>query len=415
MQNRYGMPVLVVKFGGTSVANQERIQNAAERIRLEVRKGYKVVAVVSAMADKTNELVDLVGKASVFHDAREYDAVVATGEIVSSGLLAIALQNIGVPARSWQGWQVPIRTSSVHGAARIRDIETSGILARFGDGMDVAVVAGFQGVSRDNRTTTLGRGGSDITAVALAAALNSERCDIYTDVEGVFTADPRIAPRAVMLTRISYEEMLELASMGAKVLQTRSVELAMKYKVKLRVRSSFADLPGTLVCDEEEIMEQNVVSGIAQSKDEAKITILSLADRPGIAAGIFGPLSDANVNIDMIVQNVSEQGRTDITFSLPIEQVDAAEATLAGIRDNGTVHFRNFLTDRNVCKVSVVGIGMRSHAGVASRMFKALASEGINIEVISTSEIKISVLIERKYMELAIQTLHDAFGLHKGG
>jgi aspartate kinase len=323
---------------------------------------------------------------------------------------------MGIPARSWQGWQVPVQTTSAHGAARIEAIPTDNILRKFAEGMKVAVVAGFQGVSPEGRITTLGRGGSDTTAVAFAAAFGAERCDIYTDVDGIYTTDPRLCEKARKLDRIAFEEMLELASLGAKVLQTRSVELAMRYKVRLRVLSSFeepSETAGTLVCDEEDIMESNAVAGIAFSRDEAKMTLTSVADRPGIAAAIFGPLADAGVNVDMIVQNISEDGRTDMTFSCPNDQVLRAERAVMAARERGDFQFADLLIDRGVAKVSVVGIGMRSHAGVAARMFRALADEGINIKVITTSEIKISVLIDRKYMELAVQSLHDAFGLDK--
>jgi aspartate kinase len=328
--------------------------------------------------------------------------------------MALTLQDIGVPARSWQGWQVPLRTNSAHGAARIESIDTTRLVAKFGEGLH-AVIAGFQGISPEGRITTLGRGGSDTSAVAFAAALGAERCDIYTDVDGVYTTDPRITRKARRLDRISYEEMLELASLGAKVLQTRSVELAMRYKVRLRVLSSFADGPGTLVCDEEEIVETRVVSGIAHSRDEAKITLISVADRPGIAAAIFGPLAEAGINVDMIVQNISEEGRTDMTFSCPTEQVPRARAALETAMAAGTFRFRELDVNEEVAKVSIVGIGMRSHAGIAHQMFAALAAEGVNIRVITTSEIKVSVLIDRKYLELAVQALHDAFGLDKLG
>ena len=409
------MPRLVMKFGGTSVADLSRIEAAAERVKREVEAGYDVIVVVSAMAGKTNELVGWVRDTSVLYDAREYDAVVASGEIVTSGLMALRLQQMGVDARSWQGWQVPVRTTSAHGAARIEEIGTDNIAAKFDEGMRVAVVAGFQGLSPENRVTTLGRGGSDTTAVAFAAAFEAERCDIYTDVDGIYTTDPRIEDRARKLDRIAYEEMLELASLGAKVLQTRSVELAMRYKVRLQVLSSFEDKPGTLVCDEEELMESNVVSGVAFQRDEAKMTLISVADRPGIAAAIFGPLADAGVNVDMIVQNISEDGRTDMTFSCPVAEVDRARAALEKARDEGQFNYHELDADTDVAKVSIVGIGMRSHAGVAKQMFKALADEGVNIKVITTSEIKVSVLIDRKYLELAVQALHDAFELEKAG
>jgi aspartate kinase len=409
-------PRLVMKFGGTSVRDLERIRNAALKVKREVERGYDVAVVVSAMAGETNKLVDWVrqaaaepGERTPFYDAREYDAVVASGEQVTAGLMALTLQQLGVPARSWAGWQMPMRTTSAHGSARIEDIDTSALDRKFAEGLH-AVIAGFQGVSEEGRITTLGRGGSDTSAVAMAAALGAERCDIYTDVDGVYTTDPRLEPRARKMDRISYEEMLELASLGAKVLQTRSVELAMRYKVRLQVLSSFDDVPGTLVCDEEEIMESKVVSGVAFQRDEAKVTLMGVADRPGVAAAIFGPLAAAGVNVDMIVQNISEDGLTDMTFSTAADDVDRALAALAPVRESLGV--REVVMDRDVAKVSVVGIGMRSHAGTAQKMFAALAAEGVNIKVITTSEIKISVLVDRKYLELAVRALHDAFELH---
>ncbi|MCA8882468.1 MAG: aspartate kinase [Rhodobacteraceae bacterium] len=408
------MPILVMKFGGTSVADLDRIRNAAEKVRAEVERGYNVIVIVSAMSGKTNELVGWVEGTSPLFDAREYDAVVSSGENVTAGLMALTLQEMDIPARSWQGWQVPVKTSSAHSSARIKEIPRAHIDQKFDEGMRVAVVAGFQGISSEGRITTLGRGGSDTTAVAFAAAFTAERCDIYTDVDGVYTTDPRITSKARKLDKIAFEEMLELASLGAKVLQTRSVELAMRYKVRLRVLSSFepnTETSGTLVCDEEEIMESNVVSGVAHSRDEAKMTLVSVADRPGIAAAIFGPLADAGVNVDMIVQNISDDGRTDVTFSCPTDQVLRAERAVTEAKERGEINFLKLLSDNAVAKVSVVGIGMRSHAGVAAKMFKSLRDENINIKVISTSEIKISVLIERKYMELAVQALHDAFEL----
>ena len=412
------MPILVMKFGGTSVANIDRIARASKRVALEVANGYDVIVVVSAMSGKTNELVGWVNETSPLYDAREYDAVTASGENVTAGLMALRLQEMDIPARSWQGWQVPVQTTSAHANARIDAIPTDNIMAKFAQGMKVAVVAGFQGVSAEGRITTLGRGGSDTTAVAFAAAFGAERCDIYTDVDGVYTTDPRIVRKARKLDRIAFEEMLELASLGAKVLQTRSVELAMRFGVKLRVLSSFeepSDNAGTLVCAEEDIMESNVVAGVAYSRDEAKMTLISVADRPGIAAAIFGPLADAGVNVDMIVQNISEDGRTDMTFSLPVNQIARAQKAMEAVKAKGDVNYSELVNDDNVAKVSVVGIGMRSHAGVAAKMFRALQNEGINIKVITTSEIKISVLIDRKYMELAVQALHDAFELEKAG
>jgi len=415
------MPRLVMKFGGTSVADIERIRNVAHKVQREVDNGYQVIVVLSAMSGKTNELVGWVQEAAAgpdastpgFYDAREYDAIVSSGEQVTSGLLSIVLQEMGTQARSWQGWQVPVKTSSAHGAARIEEIPTENLDAKFEEGMQVAVIAGFQGISEENRITTLGRGGSDTTAVAFAAAFEAERCDIYTDVDGIYTTDPRITRKARKLQKIAFEEMLELASLGAKVLQTRSVELAMRYKVRLQVLSSFSDEPGTLVCDEEEIMEQNAVAGVAAVRDEAKMTLISVADRPGIAAAIFGPLADAGVNVDMIVQNISEDGRTDMTFSCPVDQVSMATKAMEQAQESGEINYHALDADTGVAKVSIVGIGMRSHAGVAQKMFKALADDGINIKVITTSEIKVSVLVDRKYMELAVQSLHDAFGLDK--
>jgi aspartate kinase len=417
------MPLLVMKFGGTSVADLARIKNAATKVKAEVARGYDVIVIVSAMSGKTNELVGWVESTSPLYDAREYDAIVSSGENVTAGLMALTLQEMDVPARSWQGWQVPIQTTSAHAAARFLAIPRANIDAKFAEGFKVAVVAGFQGVSPESRITTLGRGGSDTTAVAFAAAFGAVRCDIYTDVDGVYTTDPRISPKARKLDRIAFEEMLELASLGAKVLQTRSVELAMRYKVRLRVLSSFEDTDensGTLVCDEDEIMESKVVSGVAYSRDEAKMTLVRVEDRPGIAAAIFGPLADAGVNVDMIVQNISEtdapgdkRAYTDMTFSCPTNQVARARKAVEDARDEGRFVYADLVTDTDVAKLSVVGIGMRSHAGVAARMFAALAAENVNIKVITTSEIKISVLIDRKYMELAVQALHDTFELDK--
>ncbi|SHJ03906.1 aspartate kinase [Palleronia salina] len=412
------MSVLVMKFGGTSVATLDRIKRAAKRVGREVANGHDVIVIVSAMSGKTNELVGWVGETSPLFDAREYDAVVSSGENVTAGLMALTLQEMDIPARSWQGWQVPLKTNGAHGAARIEEIPTDNLNAKFGQGMRVAVVAGFQGISPEGRITTLGRGGSDTTAVAFAAAFDAVRCDIYTDVDGVYTTDPRITSKARKLDRIAFEEMLELASLGAKVLQTRSVELAMRYKVKLRVLSSFDEYDetaGTLVCEEDEVMENNVVAGVAYSRDEAKMTLISVADRPGIAAAIFGPLAEAGVNVDMIVQNISEEGRTDMTFSCPVDQVKRAEQAMAQAKERGEIAYHDLVADTEVAKVSVVGIGMRSHAGVAARMFKSLRDENVNIKVITTSEIKISVLIDRKYMELAVQALHDTFELEKAG
>ncbi|MBI3452581.1 MAG: aspartate kinase [Rhodospirillales bacterium] len=403
------MARIVLKFGGTSVGDIERIKNVARRVKREADAGHGVAVVVSAMAGVTNQLVGLVNQISPLHDAREYDAVVATGEQVTVGLLALALQELGVSARSWTGWQIPVVTDNVHGKARIQRIDTAELERRFDDGQ-VAVVAGFQGVGPDNRITTLGRGGSDTSAVALAAALGAERCDIYTDVDGVYTCDPRIVAKARKLDKITYEEMLEMASLGAKVLQTRSVEMAMNHRVRVQVLSSFADAPGTLVVDEDEIVEKEVVSGIAYSRDEAKITLTKVADRPGVAAAIFGPLADFGVNVDMIVQNVSDDGKsTDLTFTVTRADLDRAIKVLKENR-NG-LDFKELRPDAGVVKVSVIGVGMRSHAGVALTMFKTLADKGINIQVISTSEIKISVLINEQYLELALRALHTAYGL----
>ncbi|MBL9033839.1 MAG: aspartate kinase [Rhodospirillaceae bacterium] len=398
-----------MKFGGTSVANIERIRAVALRVKREVDAGNEVAVVVSAMSGVTNQMVAWCGELSPLYDAREYDVVVASGEQVTSGLLAIALQTIGVNARSWLGWQIPIETDDAHGKARIGAIRTEELEKRFAQGQ-VAVVAGFQGVGSDNRVTTLGRGGSDTSAVALAAALKADRCDIFTDVDGVYTTDPRIVAKARKLDKITYEEMLEMASLGAKVLQIRSVEMAMKHNVRVQVLSSFEDKPGTLVVNEDEIMEQELVSGIAYSRDEAKITLLKVADRPGIAASIFGPLSDANINVDMIVQNVSESGdTTDMTFTVSKADFERAKQVIEGQRNR--VQFAGMIADSNVVKVSVIGVGMRSHAGIAQRMFQALAEKGINIQVISTSEIKISVLVAEEYTELAVRALHTAYGL----
>jgi aspartate kinase len=400
---------VVMKFGGTSVANIERIRAVARRVKREVDAGNEVAVVVSAMAGATNQMVAWCAELSPLYDAREYDVVVASGEQVTSGLMAIALQTIGVNARSWLGWQIPVKSDDAHGKARIQNIDTDDMIARFKQGQ-VAVMAGFQGVGPDNRVTTLGRGGSDTSAVALAAALKADRCDIFTDVDGVYTTDPRIVAKARKLDKISYEEMLEMASVGAKVLQIRSVEMAMKHRVRLQVLSSFEDKPGTLVVDEDEIMEQELVSGIAYSRDEAKITLLKVADRPGIAASIFGPLADASINVDMIVQNVSETGdTTDMTFTVSKADFERAKQVIEGQRNQ--VQFAGMIADSNVVKVSVIGVGMRSHAGIAQRMFKALAEKGINIQVISTSEIKISVLVAEEYTELAVRALHTAYGL----
>ncbi|WP_316979762.1 aspartate kinase [Shumkonia mesophila] len=403
------MARIVKKFGGTSVADVEKIQNVARRIKKEVDAGNQVAVVVSAMAGVTNQLVKYVDDINRLHDAREYDVVVASGEQVTSGLTALALQKLGVPARSWLGWQLPVHTDGVHGKARIADIDSEEIIRRMEQG-EVAVVAGFQGIGPDGRVTTLGRGGSDTSAVALAAAIKADRCDIHTDVDGVYTTDPRIVPKARKLNKITYEEMLELASLGAKVLQTRSVELAMKYNVRTQVVSSFTDEPGTLVVNEDEIVEKEIISGIAYSRDEAKITLTGVADRPGVAAGIFGPLADASINVDMIVQNVSLDGKTtDMTFT--VGKTDLERALLTVEAKKKDLGYSQVTSDPKVVKVSVIGVGMRSHAGIAQTMFTALAEKGINIQVISTSEIKVSVLIAEEYLELAVRALHDAYGL----
>jgi aspartate kinase len=406
------MARIVMKFGGTSVADLDRIRNAADRVRRQVELGDQVAVVVSAMAGVTNQLVSLCQQLSPLHDAREYDAVVATGEQVTTGLLAIALQAIGIEARSWAGWQIPLRTDDAHGAARIMAIDAADLVARMEQGQ-VAVVAGFQGLAPDNRIATLGRGGSDTSAVALAAAIRADRCDIYTDVDGVYTTDPRIAPRAKKLDKIAYEEMLELASVGAKVLQTRSVELAMKERVRVQVLSSFVDPEktnqGTLLVDEDEIVEKEIVTGIAYSRDEAKVTLRHVPDRPGVATSVFGPLSEAHVNVDMIVQNVSAEGTTDMTFTIGRTDLPRVKALLERERDS--IGYTSLLTDADVAKISVVGVGMRSHTGVANKMFRTLADRSINIQVISTSEIKVSVLIAEDYTELAVRALHTAYGL----
>jgi aspartate kinase len=408
------MARIVQKFGGTSVADINRIRNVAEKVAVEVRAGHQVAVVVSAMAGATNQLVKFCNELSPLHDPGEYDTVVSSGEQVTTGLLAIALQQIGIPARSWLGWQIPIISDAVHGKARIDSINAQALAARL-DAGEVAVVAGFQGVTKEGRITTLGRGGSDTSAVALAAALKADRCDIYTDVDGVYTSDPRIVTRARKIPRITYEEMLELASLGAKVLQTRSVEMAMNHRVRVQVLSSFAkapgsDLPGTMVVDEDEIVEKEIVSGITYSRDEAKITLIKVADRPGVAAGIFGPLADAAINVDMIVQNVSEDGATtDLTFTVAKADLERSRSVIEGLREQ--LGFQRLVADGNVVKVSVVGVGMRSHAGVAQKMFRTLADKGINIQVISTSEIKVSVLIAEEYTELALRALHHAYGL----
>jgi aspartate kinase len=419
------MSVLVMKFGGTSVANVERIRNVARHVKREVDAGNRVAVVVSAMAGVTNQLVAWVREASALHDAREYDAVVATGEQVTAGLLAIVLQAMGISARSWQGWQIPIITDNAHGVARIKDIPGDKIRARLEQG-EVAVITGFQGIEPErNRVSTLGRGGSDTSAVAVAIAVKADLCDIYTDVDGVYTTDPRIVPRAQRLAKISYEEMLEMASLGSKVLQTRSVELAMVHGLRVRVLSSFAapealqparpetwDQIGTVICSEDEIVEQHVVSGIAYAKDEAKVSLVRVADRPGVAASVFGPLAEASINVDMIVQNTSSDGKhTDMTFTVQESDLDRALHVLESAKKN--IGYADVKSSSDVAKVSVIGVGMRSHAGVAAQMFKALAGKGINIQAITTSEIKISVLIDAAYAELAVRTLHALYDLDK--
>ncbi len=403
------MARIVMKFGGTSMAGTERIRGVAARVAREVAAGNQVAVVVSAMAGETDRLVNFCKEASPLADPREYDVVVAAGEQITSGLLAITLQAAGVKARSWLGWQLPVRSSSAYSSARIEGIDTEAVLASMAAG-EVAVVPGFQGVSAEGRVTTLGRGGSDTSAVALAAALKADRCDIYTDVDGVYTTDPRIVPRARKLDRITYEEMLELASVGAKVLQTRSVELAMKEKVRVQVLSSFNDTPGTLVVDEDEEMERELIAGVAYDKNEAKVTLTGVPDKPGIVAGIFGPLADANINVDMIVQNVGNRDRTtDVTFTVPRTQLPLSLDVLGKLQ--GELGFAELLSDASVAKISVVGVGMRSHAGVAATMFRALAERQINIQAIATSEIKVSVLIAEEYVELAVRVLHTAYGL----
>jgi aspartate kinase len=404
------LALLVQKFGGTSVADLERIRAVAARIKRARDGGDRIAIVVSAMAGTTNQLVDWVTEiAGPHHDRAEYDVVVASGEQVTVGLLALALQALGLPARSFLGWQAPVRTDATHGRARITVLEAERLRASLERG-EVIVLAGFQGVSADDRVTTLGRGGSDTSAVALAAAGGAERCDIFTDVDGVYTSDPRIVAKAHRLDRITYEEMLEMASLGAKVLETRSVALAMQSGVRIQVLSSFVDGTGTLVVDEDEIVEKHIVSGIAYSRDEAKITLIGVPDRPGVAATIFGPLAEANINVDMIVQSVSADGETaDLTFTVGRGDLARTTGALEAVRDQ--LGYREIATDGEVVKVSVIGVGMRSHAGTAHIMFSTLAERGINIQAISTSEIKISVLIDEAYTELALRALHTAYGL----
>ncbi|MBS0274682.1 MAG: aspartate kinase [Proteobacteria bacterium] len=404
------MAKIVMKFGGTSVADLDRIRHVATLVKREVDKGNEVAVTVSAMAGETNKLVGWVRDLSPMYDAREYDVVVAAGEQVSSGLLAIALQNIGINARSWLGWQIPVRTSSMHASARIEAIDNAELDTRLARG-EVAVVAGFQGIGPDHRVTTIGRGGGDTSAVAVAAALKADRCDIYTDVDGVYTTDPRIVSKARRLEKIAYEEMLEMASLGAKVLQTRSVEIAMLHRVPVRVLSTFdPDKGGTLLCDEEDIVEKKPVSGIAYSRDEAKITLHRIDDQPGVAAKIFGPLAEAGVNVDMIVQNVSPDGKkTDLTFTCSRTELQRALDAIEKARD--VISYREVTSAADVAKISIIGIGMRAHPGVAQTMFRTLAEKGINVQVISTSEIKVSVLIAEEYVELAVRALHSAYEL----
>ncbi|MEY3985608.1 MAG: hypothetical protein RLZ59_1053 [Pseudomonadota bacterium] len=412
------MARIVMKFGGTSMAGTERIRNVAARVKHEVDAGNEVAVVVSAMAGETDRLVNFCREAAPLHDPKEYDVVVAAGEQVTSGLLAITLQAMGVKARSWLGWQLPIQTTDAHATARIETIDTTALIAAMSSG-EVAVIPGFQGLTADNRITTLGRGGSDTSAVAVAAAVKADRCDIYTDVDGVYTTDPRIVPRARKLAKVTYEEMLELASVGAKVLQTRSVGLAMKENVRVQVLSSFDaptdnPIPGTLIVGDDEIgddeMERQLITGIAHDKNEAKVTLTSVPDRPGAVASIFGPLAEANINVDMIIQNIAHAtGSTDVTFTVPGAELARAIDTLE--KAKGAIGYAELMHDTKVAKVSVVGVGMRSHAGVASTMFKALAQRGINVQAISTSEIKVSVLIDEDETELAVRVLHTAYGL----
>ncbi|WP_085808760.1 aspartate kinase [Sphingomonas sp. TZW2008] len=412
------MARIVMKFGGTSMAGIERIRSVAARVKREVAAGNEVAVVVSAMAGETDRLVNFCREASALYDAREYDVVVSAGEQITSGLLAIALQAAGVPARSWLGWQLPIDTSDAFAKARIEDIGTDALLASMGAG-EVAVIPGFQGV-HDQRVTTLGRGGSDTSAVAVAAAIKADRCDIYTDVDGVYTTDPRIVPRARKLAKVTYEEMLELASVGAKVLQTRSVGLAMKENVRVQVLSSFtgetapmADtLPGTMIVGEQEVedVERQLITGIAHDKNEAKITLTAVPDKPGSVSAIFEPLAAANINVDMIIQNIAHgSGSTDVTFTVPA--ADLARSIEALNQGREAIGFGELVHDTRVAKISVVGVGMRSHAGVASTMFSTLGQRGINIQAISTSEIKVSVLIHEDETELAVRVLHTAYGL----
>ena len=405
------MELVVLKFGGTSVADVPQIKKIALKVKGEVDQGNKVIVVVSAMSGVTNNLIDLVNQTSKNFSLSEHDVVLSTGEQITSALLSIALEELSLKARSWMGWQVPIVSDNTHGKAVIKDIKTSNIMGSIKKGY-IAIVSGFQGISEDNRITTLGRGGSDTTAVALAAAFSADRCDIYTDVEGVYTTDPRIVKKAKKLDFITYEEMLELASQGAKVLQTRSVALAMKYKVNLRVLSSFANVPGTLIAEERGNMEKSEISGIAHSLNEAKITLSDIPDQPGQAANIFGALAEFSINVDMIVQSSSiNHGSTDMTFTIPETELLMAEKVIKKIK--GNVGFKKFTSETNVVKISIVGNAMRSQSGIAKTMFQTLAKNHINIQVISTSEIKISVLISSEYYELAMRSLHLAFNLDK--
>lgn len=402
--------LIVQKYGGTSVADIERVRNIARRVAKARDRGHDIVVVVSAMAGETNKLVDLVSKVGDGKDFREYDVVVSTGEQVTIGLMSMALQSLGHKSSSFLGLQVPILTDSAHSKARILEIRTQALKKALAGGA-IPVVAGFQGMDGNGNVTTLGRGGSDTTAVALAAALKADRCEIYSDVDGIYTTDPNICPEARLLDKISYEEMLEMASLGAKVLQVRSVELAMRYKVPLVARSSFSEAPGTLVTQEEKDMEAASVSGVTYDKNESKITVMRVPDRPGVASKLFTPLSEGNINVDMIVQNVSTEGYTDMTFT--VARTDLKRALDHVKKTAQEIGAEDVRSDENIAKVSIVGLGMRSHAGVASHMFTTLAKEGINILMISTSEIKISCVIESKYTELAVRVLHEAFGLGK--
>ncbi|HEU0117685.1 MAG TPA: aspartate kinase [Alphaproteobacteria bacterium] len=407
------MALLVLKFGGTSVGDVERIKNAAAKVEAEVKRGHKVAVVVSAMAGVTDQLIGYCRSVSPYHDPREHDAVVSTGEQITSGLMAMALKQRGLNARSWQGWQVPLKTDSTHSRARIMDIAADNIRKQILDG-EVGVMAGFQGIAPDSSITTLGRGGSDTSAVALAIALKADRCDIYTDVDGVYTTDPRIDTKASKIPRISYEEMLEMASRGAKVLQTRSVEMAMRYRMPVQVLSTFAnavgsELPGTLVTDGDDTMEQNLVTGIAYTRDQAKVTLAKVSDQPGVAAAIFGPLSRAGINVDMIVQTASDNNQTDITFTIAKSDLDRTKQTLES--EKAKIKFDHITASSGVVKISIIGGGMRSHAGVAATMFEVLAEKKINIQAIETSEIVLGVLISEEYTELALRALHTAYGL----